>query len=73
MDANYVKDSYHSLFIEGYRVTEGLIEGVRSGQWNPENTDDADRRNVLAARGYSLWKGEMNIWLHWKRQVWKEI
>lgn len=30
MEANYVKDSYHSLSIEGYRVTEGLIELVLS-------------------------------------------
>ena len=53
MDSNYVKDSYHSLSIEGYRVTEGLIEKVRSGNWNPAaNADDMDRRNALAARGY---------------------
>ncbi len=53
MDANYVKDSYHSLSIEGYRVTEALIERVRSGNWNPtDNPGDADRRNALAARGY---------------------
>ena len=53
MDENYIKDSYHSLSIEGYRVTEGLIERVRSGQWNPNNDKlDADRKNALAARGY---------------------
>lgn len=53
MDANYVKDSYHSLSIEVNRVTEGLIERVRSGNWNPsDNTEDADRKNALAARGY---------------------
>lgn len=53
MEANYVKDSYHSLSIEGYRVTEGLIEQVRSGKWNPgTNAVDADRKNALAARGY---------------------
>ena len=51
MEANYVKDAYHSLSIEGYRVTESLIERVRSGAWNPD-TDDSDRRNALAARGY---------------------
>jgi len=53
MDENYVRDSYHSLSIEGYRVTEGLIERVKSGEWNPEdNQVDADRKNALAARGY---------------------
>lgn len=53
MEANYVKDSYHSLSIEGYRVTEGLIEQVKSGKWDPKaNALDADRKNALAARGY---------------------
>lgn len=53
MEENYIKDSYHSLSIEGYRVTEGLIERVRLGKWNPEDSQaDADRRNALAARGY---------------------
>lgn len=53
MDDNYIRDSYHSLSIEGYRVTEGLIECVRSGEWNPEDDKiDADRKNALAARGY---------------------
>ena len=36
MDATYVKDSYNSLSIEGYKITEGLLERVRSGNWNPE-------------------------------------
>lgn len=53
MEANYVKDSYHSLSIEGYRVTEGLIEKVRSGNWNSsDNRRDSEQRNALAARGY---------------------
>lgn len=53
MDDNYARDSYHSLSIEGYRVTEGLIERVRSGEWNPkDDKQDADRKNALAARGY---------------------
>lgn len=51
METNYVKDAYHSLSIEGYRVTESLIERVRSGAWNPD-AEDTDRRNALAARGY---------------------
>jgi len=53
IDDIYVADAYHSLSIEGYRVSPELIEKVRSGAWNPEN-DDADRasRDALAARGY---------------------
>ena len=49
MDATYVKDSYNSLSIEGYKITEGLLERVRSGNWDPKN-DEQD--NALAARGY---------------------
>jgi Fic family protein len=49
----YVTDAYHSLSIEGYRVTAELIERVRSGAWNPEgNEADREHRNALAARGY---------------------
>lgn len=51
----YVTDAYHSLSIEGYRVSPALIDRVRSGDWNPE-TDEQDRehRDALAARGYWL-------------------
>ena len=53
MDATYVKDSYNSLSIEGYKITEGLLERVRSGNWDPEKDEaDKERRNALAARGY---------------------
>jgi hypothetical protein len=49
----YVTDAYHSLSIEGYRVSPELIERVRGGAWNPEANDaDRDQRNALAARGY---------------------
>jgi hypothetical protein len=49
----YVTDAYHSLSIEGYRVSPELIEHVRRGNWNP-NSDQQDREhhNALAARGY---------------------
>ena len=53
VDDAYVTDAYHSLSIEGYRVTAELIERVRSGIWNPEtNEGDREQRNVMAARGY---------------------
>ena len=51
----YVTDAYHSLSIEGYRVSSALIERVRSGTWNPDaNEQDREHRNALAARGYWL-------------------
>lgn len=53
MEKQYVRDSYHSLSIEGYRVTENLLQRVREGKWNPqEDATDAERRDALAARGY---------------------
>lgn len=53
VDDIYQSDAYHSLSIEGYRVTPELIERVRSGNWNPDNHDaDRQSRDALAARGY---------------------
>lgn len=51
VDDTYVTDAYHSLSIEGYRVSRGLIERVRRGTWSPD-ADDRDEKNALAARGY---------------------
>ena len=49
----YVTDAYHSLSIEGYRVSPALIERVRTGAWNPDDDkSDREHRNALAARGY---------------------
>jgi hypothetical protein len=49
----YVSDAYHSLSIEGYRVSEELVRQVASGDWKPD-MDDEDRQqaDTLAARGY---------------------
>ena len=53
VDDIYVTDAYHSLSIEGYRVSPELIERCRGGEWNPdENENDREYRNALAARGY---------------------
>jgi len=53
VDEAYVSDAYHSLSIEGYRVSPQLIERVQRSGWNPdENAEDRDNRNALAARGY---------------------
>lgn len=53
VEARYVTDAYHSLSIEGYRVTATLIEKIRDGNWNPVG-DEKDRatRDAMAARGY---------------------
>ena len=49
----YSTDAYHSLSIEGYRVTPELIERVRTGDWNPDaDSIDQEQRNAMAARGY---------------------
>ena len=55
MDDRYVADAYHSLSIEGYRVSAELIERVGAGDWNPDGDDnDRTHRDALAARGYWL-------------------
>ena len=49
----YRTDAYHSLSIEGYRVSDALIQRVASGTWNPrDHESDAKDRDALAARGY---------------------
>lgn len=49
----YITDAYHSLSIEGYRVSPELIEKVRSGDWNPDVIEnDREQYNAMAARGY---------------------
>jgi fido (protein-threonine AMPylation protein) len=53
VDEIYQSDAYHSLSIEGYRVTPDLIDRVRSGNWRPESNEaDQKSRDALAARGY---------------------
>lgn len=55
VDKVFITDAYHSLSIEGYRVSPDLIERVRSGTWNPDyHKDDSETRNAMAARGYWL-------------------
>jgi fido (protein-threonine AMPylation protein) len=49
----YITDAYHSLSIEGYRVTPELIQRVATGTWNPgTNEQDREQTNAMAARGY---------------------
>ncbi len=55
VDDLYRHDAWHSLSIEGYRVTPALIERVRSGDWDPQrNQSDRQSLDALAARGYWL-------------------
>lgn len=54
MEDIYVHDAYHSLSIEGYRITPALVERIREGRWDPEHdAGDASERDALAARGYA--------------------
>ncbi len=49
----YTADAYHSLSIEGYKVSPDLIERVRQGAWNPDtHATDAEHVSAMAARGY---------------------
>ena len=55
VDETYQHDAYHSLSIEGYRVSPEIIERVRSGSWDPSNHhQDSDQVDAMAARGYYL-------------------
>lgn len=55
VDDVYTSDAYHSLSIEGYRVSEELINRVRDGSWNPDDIKaDRKHRDAMAARGYWL-------------------
>ncbi len=53
MEEIYVNDAYHSLSIEGYKVTPELIEKVSNGNWSPDTiAADREQKDALAARGY---------------------
>ncbi len=56
----YVTDAYHSLSIEGCRVSRKLVEQVRSGSWNPETIEnDKQQHDAKAARGY--WQAHQEV------------
>jgi hypothetical protein len=49
----YVADAYNSLSIEGYQVSDALIERVARNGWNPDdNPEDTASKDAMAARGY---------------------
>jgi hypothetical protein len=49
----YVNDAYNSLSIEGYEVTEKLIQQIADNKWQPDQSpDDKNQLNAMAAKGY---------------------
>jgi Fic family protein len=55
IESIYRTDAYHSLSIEGYRVTAELIERVARSDWNPDaHKADRDAKDAMAAHGYWL-------------------
>jgi len=53
LEEKYVTDAYHSLSIEGYRVTRELIELVRLGNWQADGSDESKKHlDAMAAKGY---------------------
>lgn len=62
VEEHYKTDAYHSLSIEGYRVTAELIDKVATGDWNPDvNDSDAEVKNAMAAHGYWLAHNEVKV------------
>jgi fido (protein-threonine AMPylation protein) len=60
VEENYKMDAYHSLSIEGYRVTAELIQKVATGNWNADASDtDIEAKNAMAAHGYWLAHNEV--------------
>lgn len=54
MDRGYKEDAYHSLTIEGYRVTREMIDRIARGEWNPmANSSDQARLQGAAIKGYN--------------------
>jgi len=48
----YVHDAYHSLSIEGYRVSEELIAKIARGDWDSDSATDKEQFAAMAAKGY---------------------
>ena len=43
VDETYLNDAYHSLSIEGYRVTPELLRRVQDGDWDPLGSGPLNR------------------------------
>ena len=48
------EDAYHSLSIEGYRVSDDLIKRLRGDMINSDSNSTADQLDNSAVKGYSL-------------------
>jgi len=60
VDDLYTSDAYHSLSIEGYRVSAELIERVKTGIRNADKEEgDRQHRDAMAARGY--WRAFLSV------------
>lgn len=54
LEAVKEEDMYHSLSIEGYKITNELIQKVINGNWNPQfNDEDKKTKDALSAKGYA--------------------
>lgn len=58
VDSEYEWDAFHSLSMEGYKVTQELIERV-SEDWNYETNEEDRGRDAMAARGY--WQAFLEV------------
>ena len=55
IEERYQTDAYHSLSIEGYRVTDEIIRKVATGNWSPgDNDSDRQTKDAMTAHGYWL-------------------
>lgn len=55
VDKIYVHDAYNSLSIEGYSVTEELIQKIADGSFDAEaSEEDKKQEAAMAAKGYYL-------------------
>ncbi len=55
VEKRYTQDAYHSLSIEGYRVTAELIERVKSGNWQPDRDDyDKEQKNAFKTNLFNV-------------------
>lgn len=52
VDERHIEDAYHSLSIEGYKVSSELIERIANGNWDAESHVTKNDRNAMAAKGY---------------------
>ena len=47
VDERHIEDAYHSLSIEGYKVSNELIERIANGNWGAESHATRNDRNAM--------------------------